>query len=163
MTSIEDKDIEYGAITSLKKESAISFIINIAFSIIFFIIIFGFSGNLISWSEPDNLSRDFIPQSIAVCLMSSLVPALVLRTKIAKTHGKKLALRGIFIVAGLLAASGTVLGILLKGASSSIYGDTVIAMQHAVLVKAVYGGLLGASMTAIALYILLGSARREMA
>lgn len=137
---------------AIRREAAISFFINALLSLAFFAGTFGLSSQLLVWGTPDNLALDFIPQSTAVALMSALVPSLL-----ARRHLPALPLRPIFLHAALLAADGALLGALLAFAIQTIALPSVAA-SAALIMKLVYGGVLGSIVTTIALRLLLRSA-----
>ena len=69
------------AAASIRREAAISFAINAVLSLAFFLGLYGFTPRALRWSAPDGLALDFVPQSLAVALMSALVPALIARRR----------------------------------------------------------------------------------
>lgn len=132
---------------SVRREAAISLLINGALSFAFFAATFGLASRLLHWGAPDSLALDFIPQSAAVALMSALVPSLV-----ARRHVPGIPLRPILMRAFFLAAGGALLGSLL--ALMTQPGGS-IASSAALILKLIYGGALGAIVTTIALRGLL--------
>lgn len=135
---------------SVRREAAISFVINAALSVAFFAGTFGLASRSLSWGAADGLAFDFIPQSTAVALMSALVPSFL-----ARRHILGLPLRPVLMRALLLAAGGALLGWLLALFTEA---NAPIASSGALILKLVYGGTLGAVVTTIALCSLLGSA-----
>ncbi|HUD93867.1 hypothetical protein [Sphingobium sp.] len=139
---------------SIRREAAISVVINGVLSLAFFLGMFGTAPRPLGWMAPDNLALDFVPQSIAVALMSALVPALVAR----KTLGNGAALRPILVRAVLFALAGGLLG----GSLAFSVGATAfptIGWGAALTIKIAYGGALGALVATLALRRLLSSAR----
>ncbi|MES2173123.1 MAG: hypothetical protein V4523_04170 [Pseudomonadota bacterium] len=139
---------------SISREAAISIVINGVLSLAFFLGVFGTQPRLLRWAAPDNLALDFVPQSIAVALMSALVPALIARRKLSYPP----ILRGVLIRAGLFALAGSALGGLLAFSIESV-GFPPIAWAAALMIKIAYGGALGALVASLALRRLLSSAR----
>jgi len=87
-----------------------------------------------------------VPQSIAVALMSALVPALIARKRL----GNGPALRPILIRAALFALAGGGLGGLLA-LSIGAAGLSAIGWGAALAIKIAYGGVLGALVATLAL------------
>lgn len=131
---------------SLGKEAAISFVINALLSLAFFLAMFRGEGAMLGF---DQLAIDFLPQSIAVSLMSALVPALVTRGRWMKAGVVAVpALRSVVLRAALFALGGAVLGGLLALASR---GGPALPWSAALAMKLLYGGLLGAIITTMML------------
>ncbi|WP_088183732.1 hypothetical protein [Sphingobium sp. Z007] len=144
---------------SIGREAAISIVINGVLSLAFFLGVFGTQPRLLRWGAPDQLAQDFVPQSIAVALMSALVPSLIVRRKLIRAAVQHaVSLRGILLRAALFAIAGAGLGGLL---AVSIGGLDVpsIAWGAAMMIKIAYGGALGALVASLALRRLLSSAR----
>lgn len=139
---------------SIRQEAAISFVINGMLSLAFFLAVFGTKSRPLKWAAPDNLASDFVPQSIAVALMSALVPALIARRRLSRGT----ALRPILLRTALLALAGGVLGGSLAFTINAV-ALLPIAWTTALIVKIAYGGALGALVTMLALGRLLSSAR----
>lgn len=139
---------------SIIREAAISIVINGALSLAFFLGVFGTAPRPLSWAAPDNLALDFIPQSIAVALMSALVPALIARRRL----GNASALRPVLIRAVMFALAGGALGGALAFSIGSVAFPT-IAWGAALTIKIAYGGALGALVAILALRRLLSSIR----
>ena len=135
---------------SVRREAAISFVINAALSLAFFAATFGLAPRSLSWGAADGLAFDFIPQSAAVALMSALVPSLL-----ARRHIPGLLLRPVLTRALLLATGGALLGVLLAFFAEA---NAPIASSAALILKLAYGGTLGALVTILALCSLLRSA-----
>lgn len=131
---------------SIAREAAISFVINGVLSLVFFLALFGRSGASLHWGAPDALAIDFLPQSLAVSLMSALVPALIARRRLGRGTG----LRPIFHGAAIFAALGLLLGAVLAAAAEGL-GTAPVDWWAALAFKLLYGGLLGAGITIMAL------------
>ncbi len=144
---------------SIRREAAISVVINGVLSLAFFLGVFGTHMRMLHWAAPDNLALDFVPQSIAVALMSALVPALIARRKLVGAPvPRTVPLRGILVRAALFALAGAGLGGLLAFSIESV-GSPSIAWGAALMIKIAYGGALGALVASLALRRLLSSAR----
>ncbi|NML11434.1 hypothetical protein HHL08_14970 [Sphingobium sp. AR-3-1] len=144
---------------SIGREAAISVVINGVLSLAFFLGVFGTQPRLLNWAAPNNLALDFVPQSIAVALMSALVPALIARRKLAGAPAHHaVSLRGILLRAALFAIAGGALGGVLAFSIESV-GFPPIAWVAAMMIKITYGGALGALVASLALWRLLSFAR----
>lgn len=131
---------------SILQEAATSFAINAALSTAFFLAVFGLAARPLDWAGSDALAIDFVPQSIAVALMSALVPALIARKRLALA----LPVRAIILRALGCAVVGALLGGLLAALARS-WADAPIAWGTALSLKLLYGGLLGAAITTLIL------------
>lgn len=139
---------------SIRREAGISIVINGVLSLAFFLGVFGTTPHPLRWAEPDNLALDFIPQSIAVALMSALVPALIARKRLGNAPG----IGPILIRAALFALAGGALGGVLAFSIGSVAFPTIV-WGAALAIKIAYGGALGALVATLALRRLLSSAR----
>jgi hypothetical protein len=128
----------------LAREAAIGFAINATLSLAFFLGIFGVVARSLTWGAPDALGLDFVPQSIAVALMSALVPSLIARKRL----GLAMAIRAIMLRALGFAVGGAILGGLLAAATSAL---PPVGWGEALAIKLLYGGALGALITTLAL------------
>lgn len=131
---------------SVAREAGISFGINAALSLAFFVGVFGLAARPLGWGAPDALGFDFLPQSIAVALMSALVPALVARKRLAM----RVPVRAVVLRALGLAAYGAVLGGLLAWGTQAA-GLPAVGSHAALAGKLLYGGSLGALITSVML------------
>ena len=135
-----------GPVLSIPREAGISFTINATLSLAFFLGVFGLDRRALSWAMPDALAFDFVPQSIAVSLMSALVPALMVRKRLAMAIGlRSIVLRAVaFAMAG--AAAGGLIAFLADLATLS-----PVDWHAALAIKLIYGGSLGALITSLTL------------
>lgn len=133
-------------VLSIPREAGISFAINATLSLAFFLAVFGVERRALSWGMPDALAFDFVPQSIAVSLMSALVPALIVRKRLAMAIGlRSIVLRAVaFAMAG--AALGGLIAFLADRATLS-----PVDWHAALAMKLIYGGSLGALITSLTL------------
>lgn len=144
---------------SIGREAAISIVINGLLSLAFFLGVFGTQPRLLHWRAPDHLALDFVPQSVAVALMSALVPALVARRKLAGAPAQHVvSMHGILLRAALFGLVGGALGALLAVSIGGL-GLPPIAWGAALMIKIAYGGALGALVASLALRRLLSAAR----
>jgi hypothetical protein len=126
---------------SLRREAAIGFGINAVLSLAFFLGIFGMARHLLDWGT---LAPDFVPQSVAVTLMSALVPALIARAKLGG------GVRPVLLRAAVFAVGGAVLGVALTLLTNAA-ALPPIGWGAALGVKMLYGGALGALVTTLVL------------
>lgn len=131
---------------SIPREAGTSFAINATLSLVFFLAVFGLSARPLSWGPPDALALDFVPQSIAVSLMSALVPALIVRRRLMLTVGLPL----VFLRAGGCALAGGALGGIIAMVMSNS-GFPPVPWAVALAMKLIYGGSLGAIITSLIL------------
>ncbi len=125
--------------------------INAGFSLAFFLLVFGLPGRALTVGTPDGLALDFVPQSGAVALMSALVPVLVTRAEAARLRGNTpRAVRAIVLAALAWALAGLAFGGVLAFASGAL-GPLALSGWPAFAMKLIYGGALGATVTALAL------------
>ncbi|MDF0544438.1 hypothetical protein PX699_18970 [Sphingobium sp. H39-3-25] len=137
-------------VVSIAREASTAFFINAALSIAFFLGMFRTRATL-AWGAPDGLAIDFVPQSIAVCLMSALVPVLIARRRVMNAGiVDVIGVRKVVLLALCLALAGGALGGLLAWMMLSL-GLSPITWHTALAGKAIYGGLLGAVITKWAL------------
>ena len=127
------------ATISLQREAAIGFVINGILSLAFFIGIFGLLPRVLTWAAADRLGLDFIPQSVAVALMSALVPCLLARRQMAPPPMIGSIIKGALLSAFLGGVAGGVLALL-----SVTIALPPIGWATALILKIAYGGLLGA-------------------
>ncbi|CAM8671323.1 MULTISPECIES: hypothetical protein [Sphingobium] len=130
----------------IARQAGIGFAINATLSLAFFLGIFGMVARPLTWGAPDALGLDFVPQSIAVALMSALVPSLIARTRL----GRRVSTRTIILRAFGFAIGGAVLGGLLAWATGAV-AQSPVAWGQALAIKLLYGGSLGALITILAL------------
>lgn len=133
-------------ILSIRREAGVSFAINATLSLGFFLAVFGIAVRPLEWAAPDALGLDFIPQSIAVSLMSALVPALIARRRLSLA----VPVRVIVLRAFGCALGGGILGAALALATMQA-GLPPIPWGAALGLKLIYGGALGAIITSLIL------------
>ncbi len=143
---------------TIKAETRISVIINMALSATFFLGGFGLTQRPLAMGSPDNLGLDFIPQSIAIGFFSALVPVLIVSSR--RRKGLIVGLNGdavptkvtLLRALGFMVAAGLVGAIIAGGLPIVI---TEIAYFQALVVKLTYGGLLAFLVTPRALRLAL--------
>jgi hypothetical protein len=112
--------------------------INVGLSLAFFVALFGWAGGDLSWWAPDGLAFDFVPQGLAIGVMSALVPGLIARRKLAPSTplGTVFCMAGFGALAGLLLAACAM-------ALVAVSGVAVVSYAAAAAIKAACGALLG--------------------
>ncbi|MEQ6332286.1 hypothetical protein [Sphingobium sp. MK2] len=133
-------------IISIRREAGVSFGINAVLSLAFFLAVFGVAVRPLGWTAPDALALDFVPQSIAVSLMSALIPALIARSRLSLA----LPVRVIALRAFGCALAGGALGVGLAVATTQA-DLRAIGWGAALGLKLLYGGILGALITSMML------------
>lgn len=119
-------------------QTRISVAINIGFSLAFFVALFGWSGDELSWWAPDALAFDFVPQFVAIGAMSALVPGMIARRKLAPAT----PLTGVLRIVALAALASLVLaGLAITLIAAS--GAAIVSYPAAAAIKAACGALLG--------------------
>ena len=139
----------------LARETLVSAAINAVISVGFFLLVFRGGDPILVWGI-GNYAFDFVPQSFAIGLMATLVPGLqcrkaIVEGRIAGSSAAPAAPRAVVarsvrnaILAVLAGAGACVLVLWVTGADA-------IARNPAFLVKVLYGAVLGALVTRIAL------------
>lgn len=145
----------------IRKETMISMIINGAFSLIFFLIIFRQAATVPLWGA-GNWVFDMLPQSFMVTLMSTLVPGAItarrLRAGVLQPSSQQSRLpRSLVLRALLLAVVSAFLGTGLIALIAMLSELADLPWTTALLVKILYGILLSALVTPIGLRAALGS------
>jgi len=143
--------------TYLRRETVVSAAINAVLSAVFTLLAFG--GEMsIGWRA---LAFDALPQSFAIALMGSLVPALLARRAIGAGRlpggGRHLATGAIVQAALRNALLAAVIGTALWAAALVVAGVETIAFDIVMAVKIAYGAVLGAIVTRIVLTRLLSA------
>jgi hypothetical protein len=145
----------------IRRETLVSVIINVALSLLFFLLVFGWQNPVSVWGVGE-LAFDFLPQSFMIALMGTLVPGALTAAKLRKGSLERLPgttrLPGNLVLRALLLAAlsmiaGTALTALLLRAS----GVEQMAWSSALAIKLVYGGLLALLVTPIGLAAALRS------
>ena len=135
----------------VRKQMIVSAVMNTVLSAAIFIALFGFTDGLLAVGAANYLARDFLPQCTMVGLMSALVPSLVSRREAAGLVGTSVRPAGRIIAT----AAGWALASLALGAglAAALLSSPIKAVDawQALIFKAMFGGVLGAIVTALAL------------
>lgn len=142
-----------------RRETFVSAGINMVFSAVFYLIVFGTSGE-IPVRGLGNFAFDFLPQSAAIGLMGSLVPGLLMRRALARGNlsGIKVQVdtRAFLGIVGRTVLAATSIGALLFFVFGT-YGPDQIGGTTALVQKLAYGASLGAVITWTTLSSIFGS------
>ena len=133
------------------RETAISVAINAGLSLLFFLLVFGTPAS-VRVAGAGGYGMDFVPQSLMIALMASLVPGAIAAAKLrgaglaAAAEARAALLRRSLATALLAAGLGAVIAVLLPRLLP-------VAIPHtpALLAKILYGALLAAIVTPIGL------------
>lgn len=134
----------------LRRNAAISGLVNAAFSLAFFLLVFGRPATPLVMGAPDRFALDFLPQSAAVALMSALVPVLASRRDVARLTGqapvppRRIGVRALGFALGALAPGGALV------ACALLRPWPPLAFAPALALKLAYGAALGATVTTLA-------------
>jgi hypothetical protein len=146
-------------------ETAISVVINVGFSALFFFLVFGRTEQIALWG-PGGFAFDYFPQTFMITLMSVIVPTILTRkralagkvTRRESAFSNRLP-RNVVLRALLLAAVAAVL----LGAVAVFITDSLWSGQptHSDLrlLKMAYGAVVAAIMTPIGLVAALSDSR----
>lgn len=149
----------------IAKETRISVLINSAFSLVFFAIVFGVGKPIQVWG-PGNWVFDFIPQSFMIALMSTLIPGLIVRRKLqagvlVPTDRRTLLRAGLFTRSLLLGILCAAVGAGLAAAFALLLEVRQIPPSIGLPIKVAYGGLLALVVTPLSLRAALTSATNQ--
>ncbi|WP_347304627.1 hypothetical protein V5740_13970 (plasmid) [Croceibacterium sp. TMG7-5b_MA50] len=135
----------------LRRETLVSAAINAAISVGFFLLVFGLSGP-VPVRGVGAYAFDFAPQSLAIGIMATLVPALLLRAALRRGGVSGVATRGPTTRAIVLRAlaqgiAAMVIGGGLCAALLWVAGVQQLPLLPAFAAKVAYGAALGAFIT----------------
>ena len=142
----------HAADLAIAREALVSGAINAALSLAFFLLAFSAWQRVPVWGA-GGYALDFLPQSFAIGLMSTLIPGLMARRKLAAGAPSTAWVVGRSLAHGLiaLAAGGALWAALLW-----LCGIDTIGWAPALAVKLTYGAALGAAVTALSLKRMIG-------
>ena len=143
------------AAAHIRRQTALSIVINVALSALFFLLIFGRNEVVSVWGLR-GYAADFVPQSFMIALMSVLMPGLATEKKRRSglleclPRGTRLPdnlpLRALILAALSAVAGGAAAVFLLR-----LAGFGALDWSTAFVLKLVYGGLLGGAITPVGL------------
>lgn len=144
MTSGSGLDRPMRPARMVMRETLLSAVINGVLSLLFFLGVFGLA-RPVAWGA---LARDGLPQSFMVALMGSLVPCLIVATKLRRPR-KPAVIRALCFAGAALLLLGGGGWLLLHGRPGTVPAGVALAA------KILYGAGLGAVVTPAALSFLL--------
>lgn len=127
--------------TAIARETAISIVINLAFSLGFFLLIFGGTGPVTVWGM-GQLAFDNAIQAFMIALMSTLVPGALLLRRLPGSLVVRAALAGL---AAAVIGGGALAAIL------SLGDVAALAWRDALILKLTFGAVIAAIVTPICL------------
>ena len=146
----------------LRAEAAISAAVNAALSVVFVLALFHGPARV----AVGGLVRDALPQSFMIALMGSAVPTLLTRRRL-RAGGVAPLPRGGLPLPANLAARSLLIALVVAGVAAALQWwllprllPPAVPFGAVLAGKAVYGGLLGAGVTLVALRAALGDAER---
>jgi amino acid transporter len=135
----------------VRRETTISIVINVALSLLFFLLVFGRTDPVPVWGL-GKYAFDFIPQSFMIALMSTIVPGilairrrrarLVDRVEAPSRLPRKLVPRALLVALLAVLLGAGLVSLVLAAAQIDM-----IAWTPALVVKLIYGGALAAIVT----------------
>lgn len=139
----------------LRGEVIAAIAVNSVLSLVFFLLTFGLQAAIPMWGR-GNYLFDFAPQSFAVALMSVLVPGALTARRLAAgkfepLRGKQPIPRSLILRALLVAVVATGFGVALAWIVIALSGAQQIGWTAALIIKIIYGGILGGIVARITL------------
>lgn len=139
----------------IRRETLVSMVINGALSALFFVLVFGMAPTVGLWGM-GNWVFDFLPQSFMVTVMSTLVPGALTAKRLkqgelAPSQDATRLPRSLVTRALLLGMVAALAGSALVAALVLAAGVETLAWLPAVVLKVLYGVVLGAVVTPIGL------------
>lgn len=143
------------AVQYVRRETAVSVIINCVLTIVLFFVVFGGLRAVPVWGS-GGWVFDFLPQSFMIALMSTLVPGFIAQRKVragtvATIPATTPLPRNLLIRALVLAIGSAVLGTAIVAMVASGAQQASLPFAVALLLKVVYGAILAAVVTPLAL------------
>ncbi|AIT82242.1 hypothetical protein [Novosphingobium pentaromativorans] len=127
----------------IRRETAVSGVINLILSLLFFLLTFGTSGPVEVWG-PGQWVFDFVPQSFMIALMSTIVPGAITLKKLkrgdlAPLAGSSRLPRNLFARAFVLAAMSALAGTAMIAMLMLFVSISVLPFWFALAAKLLYG------------------------
>ncbi|MEO7691013.1 MAG: hypothetical protein ABIS51_17155 [Sphingomonas sp.] len=134
------------ATSYIRRETRVSIAVNAVLSLAFYVLFFGTSRRA-AIGGIGGLSFDFIPQSFAITLMSTLVPGLLTMGKLARGQltpqpGQSPLPRSLLLRSLLLAAGAALAGAVVALMVTLGWGSSTLAWHTGAGIKILYGALL---------------------
>ena len=143
------------------RERTVGVVISRAITLLFFLIVFGFSGPVEIWGAGEFVF-DFLPQAFMIALMATLIPGLVTERKIRQGELQMIAERSILpkslpFRAVLIAITAAAVSVALFSGVFLVSGVTGLGWLTALAIKLIFGGALAAIVTPLGLKAALWS------
>jgi hypothetical protein len=138
-------------------ETAISVVINVGFSVLFFFLVFGRTEQIALWG-PGGFAFDYFPQTFMITLMSVIVPTILTRKRVIarkvarreSAFAPRLPMNVVLRALLLAAVAAAVLGAVAVLITDNLWSGQPAHSDLRVL-KMAYGAVVAAIMTPIAL------------
>lgn len=145
----------------IRRETTVGVVISLAITLLFFLIVFGFSGPVEIWGAGEFVF-DFLPQAFMIALMATLIPGLVTERKIRQGELQMIAERSILpkslpFRAVLIAITAAAVSVALFSGVFLVSGVTGLGWLTALAIKLIFGGALAAIVTPLGLKAALSS------
>jgi len=143
----------------IRRETLVSVIINSAFSLVFFGLVFGFRRQVTVWGVGGYVF-DFGPQAFMIALMATLVPGTIARRAVSAGRMAPWPTRlplphTLWLTALLLALGSAAVAVGCATATLALIGRTQLAPAAALAAKLLFGAALAAIITPIGLRVAL--------
>ncbi|MFW0796824.1 hypothetical protein AAFP30_23670 [Gordonia sp. CPCC 205515] len=139
----------------IRRETAISIVINTVLSLLFFLVVFGFGKQVQVWGL-GNYVFDFVPQGFMIALMATLVPGAMagkaLRAgRIAPSAERSRLPAALWQRSLVMAVGSALISVALAAVVMALIGADTLPFAAALAGKLVYGAALAAVVTPIGL------------
>lgn len=145
----------------IRRETIVGVVISVAITLLFFLIVFGFSGPVEVWG-PGKFVFDFLPQAFMIALMATLAPGLITERKIRRGDLQMIDERSrlpksLPFRAALIAITAAGVSVALFSGLFLVSGVTGLGWLAALAIKLLFGGALAAIVTPLGLKAALSS------
>jgi cell division protein FtsX len=148
-----------GAKAAVREQAIVSGIVNAVLSAAIFLLVFGLARRALTIGAPDQFALDFLPQGAILGFMSAFLPALVVRNKLRQgalnittsrisTVGS-IALRAVLLSLLSVAVAAVAMWLTQR------FGANAVEWLEALVIKIVFGVVLGVIVTRIAVRAVL--------
>jgi hypothetical protein len=151
--------VSNGVKSAIREQAIVSGIVNAVLSIAIFILVFGLARRALTIGAPDQFAFDFLPQGAILGFMSAFLPALMVRNRL-RTGALSITTSRVPTVGSIVLRA--VLLSLLSIAVAAVamwltqrFGANSVEWRDALLIKVVFGVLLGVIVTRIAVRAVL--------
>lgn len=145
----------------IRRETIVGVVISVAITLLFFLIVFGFSGPVEIWG-PGKFVFDFLPQAFMIALMATFVPGLITERKIRRGElqtigGRSRLPKSLPVRAGLIAIIAAAVSAALFAGIFHVSGLAALGWLAALTIKLLFGAALAAIVTPLGLKAALSS------